>query len=96
MIQKKPYYEMFSTAGERACQSLVNKITKKIMSPRRVTAAEVLDLIEAGMKKIAVKHGEVYDTEPRAQIALQVRRALRDADYGFYFDYNLSLQRFVS
>ena len=86
MIQKKPYYEMFSTAGERACQSLVNKITKKIMSPRRVTPLEVLDLIEAGMKKIAVKHGEVYDTEPRAHIAHQVRRALRDAGYGFYSD----------
>jgi hypothetical protein len=86
-MEKKPYYEMFSPAGERACQALVDKITKKILSPRRVTAADVLDLIEQGMKKISVQHGEVFDTEPRVQIAHQISKALRAAGYGFYFNY---------
>lgn len=90
-MEKKPYYEMFSDAGERACQSLVDKITKKIMSPRRVTGVEVQDLIKQGMKKISVKHGEIFDTEPRGHIAHQISKALRAAGYGFYFDYFMQL-----
>ena len=87
MIQKKPYFEMFSPAGERACQTLVEKINKKIMSQRRVTSAEVLELVQVGMRKIAVKHDEVHDTEPRAHIAHHVSKALREAGYGFYLNY---------
>lgn len=60
----KNYYEMYTPAGERACDSLVKRVTKKIQGTKRVTAKEIEDMVEKGMEKIAVKHPEVFDTEP--------------------------------
>ena len=74
-------YEMFSKSGERACQSLVNRITKKINGKKRVTADEIEDDVYEGMKKIAVKHGEVFDTEPTWHIQRQVNKAMERAGY---------------
>ena len=74
-------YEMFSKSGDRACQSLVNRITKKIQGKKRVTAIEIEELIHEGMKKIAVKHGEVWDTEPRYHIEYAINKAMSEAGY---------------
>jgi hypothetical protein len=74
-------YEMFSKSGNNACQSLVNRITKKINGKKRVTATEIETLVDEGMKKIAVKHGEVFDTEPRYHIEARIDKAMREAGY---------------
>ena len=78
---KKIEYEMFSPSGERACQSLVNRITKKIQGTKRVTAREIDELIDEGMEKIAVKHSEIWDTEPRYHIKNAINKAMMDAGY---------------
>jgi len=85
-MQTKVYYEMFSDAGEKACQSLVDAVSKKIHSNERMTKERIKELYDAGRKKISEKHGEVYDTEPRGHIAHQISKALGDAGYGFYLN----------
>ena len=79
-------FEMFSVKGEKACQSLVDKMTKKIHSKRRYTAAEMAAMLKEGVAKIAAKHGEVTDTEPRWHIANRVSKELKNAGYSFYFN----------
>lgn len=85
-MQTKVYYEMFSTAGEKACQSLVDTISGKIHGKERMTKERIQELYDAGREKIAKKHGEVYDTEPRGHIAHQISKSLKQAGYGFYLD----------
>ena len=72
---------MFTPAGERACDSLVKRVTKKIQGTKRVTAEEIEDMVEKGMEKIAVKHPEVDDTEPRWHIRDYVDKAMVDNFY---------------
>jgi hypothetical protein len=79
-------YEMFTTAGNLACKRLVERIGKKIMGKTRVTSNEIVQMIEDGRKKISVKYGEVYDTEPRYHISRQVSKFLQAAEYGFRLD----------
>lgn len=85
-MQTKVYYEMFSAAGEKACQSLVDSIDKKIHGKERMTKERIQELYDAGRKKISEKHGEVYDTEPRGHIARQISKSLKKAGYGFYIN----------
>ena len=77
----KNYYEMYTPAGDRACDSLVKRVTKKIQGTKRVTAREIEDLVDKGMDKIAVKHPEVGDTEPRWHIREYVNKAMVDNFY---------------
>jgi len=86
-------YDMFTKAGDSACESLVKKIEKKIAGKFKVTGEEVLAMIEEGMDKIALKHGEVHDTEPRVEIAHQVSKALQRAGYGFYIGSFLNVEQ---
>jgi len=79
-------FEMFTTSGNNACKSLVERIGKKIMGKTRVTSDEVVKMVEEGRKKISKKHGEVYDTEPRYHIARNVSKFLKAAEYGFQLD----------
>jgi hypothetical protein len=79
-------FEMFSKAGDRACQGLVNRITKKIQGKKRVTADDIENLVYEGMKKIALKHGEVFDTEPRYHIEARINKAMREAGYQIVFN----------
>ena len=74
-------YEMFSKSGNNACQSLVNRITKKINGTKRVTADEIETLVKEGMEKIAIKHPEVGDSEPGYHIRGRVDKAMREAGY---------------
>ena len=77
----KNYYEMYTAAGERACDALVKRVTKKINGIKRVTAKEIEDMVEKGMEKIGVKHPEVDDTEPRYHIRDYVDKAMIDNFY---------------
>lgn len=85
-MQTKVYYEMFSSAGEKACQSLVDSITRKISGFERMTKERIKELYDVGRKKISEKHGEIYDTEPREHIAHQISKSLKSAGYGFYLN----------
>jgi hypothetical protein len=79
-------YEMFSAAGNRACDTLVKSIQERIMSKERVTAEEIAKSIEEGQVQIEAKHPEVYDTEPRGHICHEISKCLKDAGYGFFID----------
>ena len=72
---------MYNEAGERACDALVKRVTKKIQGTKRVTAQEIEDMVEKGMEKIAVKYPEVDDTEPRWHIRDYVDKAMVDNFY---------------
>jgi len=82
----KNYYEMYNEAGERACDALVKRVTKKIQGTKRVTAQEIEDMVDKGMEKIAIKHPEVFDTEPRWHIRDYVDKAMVDNFYQKVFD----------
>jgi hypothetical protein len=85
-------FEMFTPAGNRACQRLVDNITKKIHSKRRYTAEEFSQMLEEGQSAIAKTYGEIYDSEPRVHIAHLLSKELKKAGYGFYFDYFQDIQ----
>jgi len=79
-------FEMFTSAGDKSCQKLVDSIISKINGNKKVTGKEIEKLIKDGMKNIAKIHKEVYDTEPRGEIYHQVSKALKAAGYTFYFN----------
>ncbi len=81
-----PQYEMFTNSGNRACQTMVNRINKIIRGNKRVTKEKIKELFDKGREKIAIKHPEVHDTEPRYHIAYQISKALKDVGYSFYLD----------
>lgn len=78
-----PSYEMFSKAGDRACHSLVKRVTKKINGKLKVSKEELDEIITEGLKKIAEKHGEVFDTEPPYHISHELNKVLQKNGYGF-------------
>jgi hypothetical protein len=80
-------YDMFTKAGNNACQALVNRIAKKIRGKVRLTPAGLQELYDKGREKIAERHEEVYDTEPRVMIAAAVNRVLSEVGYGFRLSY---------
>lgn len=74
---------MYTKAGDRACHSLVSKAVKRINGKLKVTKEELDELLSKGVDRIAVKHGEVNDTEPEGHIAERVNQALKNNGYGF-------------
>lgn len=74
-------YEMYTESGDKACDNLVKRITKKINGIKRVTPKEIEDMVDNGMKKIAIKHREVYDTEPRWHIRNCINKAMEENFY---------------
>jgi hypothetical protein len=79
-------YDMYTPAGDKACQKLVDGIVAKINGDKRVTGEEIEKLLKDGVAKVAKTHKEVHDTEPRGEIAHQISKALKAAGYSFYFD----------
>ena len=79
-------YEMYTSSGEKACQKLVDKISGLILGEKRVSGEEIQKILEAESAKVAKTHREIYDTEPRQEIARQVNKALKKAGYAFGFD----------
>ena len=76
-------FEMFSKAGNIACRSVVNKAINKINGTKRITQEEITQYCTELIKKVAEKHGEVYDTEPGWHIAELVNKSLSDVGYQF-------------
>jgi hypothetical protein len=76
-------FEMFSSAGDNACRSLVRKVFKKIGGKSRVTQESITKMIGDGCEKIQVKFREVYDTEPGYHIADLVNQKLSEVGYCF-------------
>lgn len=79
--KKEPCYdfEMFSQQGNRKCNTLVKNISKKILKSKKYyTNEEIGSWIREGMDKIKVKHGEVWDTEPRNHILEQIEKVIQE------------------
>lgn len=79
--KKEPCYdfEMFSQQGNRKCNTLVKNISKKILKSKKFyTNEEIGSWIREGMDKIKVKHGEVWDTEPRNHILEQIEKVIQE------------------
>lgn len=83
MENKIKSYEMFTKSGDKACQSLVNKMEKKIKGTKRITEDEINRLLEEGVNKIRIKHGEVRDTEPTYHIRKQVEKFCEEVGYDY-------------
>lgn len=79
-------FEMFSKAGNKACQSLVSKAFKKIEGKKRVTQEEIELFMREGIKKIQAKFPEVYDTEPMYHMATEVRKKCEEIGYDYDID----------
>lgn len=77
------YYEMYTKQGDRAVHSLTEKVIRKVDGKMKVNKEELDQMIIEGMKKVAEKHGEVYDTEPSYHISRRVNEALQRNGYGF-------------
>lgn len=79
-------YEMYTSSGEKACRKLVDGISTRILGDKRVSGEEIQKMLEEETAKIAKTHREIYDTEPRGEIARQVNKTLKKAGYAFGFD----------
>lgn len=74
-----PSYDMFTQQGNRKCHTLVKNISKKILKSKKFyTNKEIEGWIREGMDKIAVKHVEVWDTEPRNLIVGRVNKVVQE------------------
>lgn len=72
-------FEMFSQQGNRKCNTLVKNISKKILKSKKFyTNEEIEGWIREGMDKISVKHGEVWDTEPRNHIVARINKVVQE------------------
>jgi hypothetical protein len=74
-------FEMFTPAGDRACQTQLNKIVKFIEKRKGVTPEVINTMYENATDKIAVKHLEVYDTEPEWHLKDRIKKALENNFY---------------
>jgi hypothetical protein len=79
-------YEMFSNAGNKSCDALVKRMEKKIKGKLRLSEEQITKMVSEGVKKIAVKHPEVTDTEPSYYITAYVNKFCKEVGY----DYNIS------
>lgn len=71
-------FEMYTKAGDSACQTQLNKIVKFIEKGKGITPEVINSMYNNAMKKISIKHGEVYDTEPAWHLRDRIRKALEN------------------
>lgn len=64
-------YAMFSAAGNRAAKGIVDAALKL---PITTTDQELYQFLNERMKKVAEKHGEIYDTDVRECIIDAIER----------------------
>jgi hypothetical protein len=69
-------FEMYTAAGNKACQTQLNKVVKFIEKGKGVTPEAINTMYEKAMEKIALKHLEVYDTEPEWHLKDRIKKAL--------------------
>jgi hypothetical protein len=56
---------------------------KKLAGSRRIAAQEMYEYLQSKMNKVAGKHGEIWDTEPREKIFYLVNKKAREYDYDY-------------
>lgn len=85
---KKRNFEMFTNAGNRKCQSITNRLIKKVFGKRRTSKEDIQDLAGKLIAKAYLneKTSEIMDSEPPYHIKQYVNKALSIAGYGFEFD----------
>lgn len=69
-------FEMYTPAGNKACQAQLNKIVKFIQSGNGVTPEVIKTMYDNALQKVATKHKEVYDTEPEWHLRDRIRKCL--------------------
>lgn len=69
-------FEMYTPAGNRACQTQLNKIVKFIQSGKGVTPEVIKTMYDNALQKVAIKHKEVYDTEPEWHLKIRIKKCL--------------------
>jgi len=69
-------FEMYTKAGDSACQTQLNKIVKFIERGKGVTPEVIKSMYENAMVKISIKHREVFDTEPEWHLKDRIRKCL--------------------
>lgn len=81
--KSKRGYEMFSAAGNAAIHGIIKKTMRKVYGKKKVTQSELEAYIGGELKRVSVKHGEAWDTEPPIHIEWWVNKALKEVGYGF-------------
>jgi len=71
-------FEMYTKAGDAACQSQLNKIVKFIRTGKGITPEVINTMYVDALKKISIKHREVYDTEPEWHLKDRIKKVLED------------------
>jgi hypothetical protein len=69
-------FEMYTPAGDRACQTQLNKVVKFIEKGKGITPEAITTMYENAIEKIKVKHPEVCDTEPEWHLKDRIKKAL--------------------
>jgi hypothetical protein len=80
-------FEMYTPKGDKACEKALNKILTAIKGPKFLEEGKLTKLVETELDKVAKKHPEVHDTEPRWHIYSAVTKALQERGYGYDFDF---------
>jgi hypothetical protein len=79
-------FEMYTTAGDRACQRLVDALLKRINGDKFITEQELDTKLMSLLDAVKERHGEVTDTEPRYHIRKAVNAALKARGYAYEID----------
>jgi hypothetical protein len=74
-------FEMYTKAGDAACQTQLNKIVKFIEKGKGVTPEVIKNMYCDAMVKISTKHSEVCDTEPEWHLRDRIKKALEKNFY---------------
>lgn len=74
-------FEMYTPAGDKACQTQLNKIVKFIEDGKGITPEVIKTMYDHAMWKIGVKHREVFDTEPEWHLKDRIKKALTENYY---------------
>lgn len=69
-------FEMYTKAGDVACQTQLNKIVKFIEKGKGITPETIYSMYYDAMKTISIKHSEVFDTEPEWHLKDRIRKCL--------------------
>jgi len=73
--------EMFSDAGNKAVDRLLSQVRTRVRRGQ-MARGNIVMFTKAGMKKIAAKHEEVYDSEPLYYIVTELNAMTE----GLHFD----------
>lgn len=69
-------FEMYTPAGDKACQTQLNKIVKFIENGKGITPEIIETMYVKALETIKVKHPEVTDTEPEWHLKDRIKKAL--------------------